>query len=167
MKPVIAGIIIGSVLGTICSMFYLYSFWLPVTALAVLLSGALASSCGCRVKPSLLVSAFLMILYFCFFWLPSEFAFRTSDTPDEHLQACREIGRRAQIFGDHGREMEQYQLAVQGGHPEATFLMGAYYEYGSNGFPRDNSKAIAHYRRAAELGHVAACNRLRQLTEKK
>jgi len=167
MKPVIAGIIIGSVLGTICSMFYLYSFWLPVTALAVLLSGTFASSYGCRIKPSLLVSAFLMVLYFCIFWIPPEFAVRTADSPEEHFKAGRAIGHRAQIFGDHGREMEQYQLAVQGGHPEATFLMGAYYEYGSNGFPRDNSKAIAHYRRAEELGHVAAYNRLRQLTEKK
>ena len=32
---------------------------------------------------------------------------------------------------------------------------------------KDQSKAIAYYRRAAELGHVAAYNRLRKLPEKK
>jgi TPR repeat protein len=166
MKPVIAGIIIGSVLGTICSMYYFYSFWLPVTALAVFLSGAFASSYGCRAKPSLLVSAALMILYFCFFWMPPEFAVRTADTPEEHLHAGREIGRRAQIFGDRGREFEQYKLAAIGDHPEACYLLGYYYENGYRGIAKDQSKAIAFYRRAAELGHVAADNRLRNLPEK-
>lgn len=167
MKPVIAGIIIGSLLGTICSMYYFYSFWLPVTALAVIISGGFASSYGCSVKPSLLVSTALMILYFCYFWMPPEFAVRTAVTPEEHLHAGREIGRRAQIFGDRGREFEQYVLAAQGGHPEASYLLGSYYENGYRGIAKDQSKAIAYYRRAAELGHVAAYNRLKNLTEKK
>lgn len=148
-------------------MYYFYSFWLPVTALAVIISGGFASSYGCSVKPSLLVSTALMILYFCYFWMPPEFAVRTAVTPEEHLHAGREIGRRAQIFGDRGREFEQYELAAQGGHPEASYLLGSYYENGYRGIAKDQSKAIAYYRRAAELGHVAAYNRLRQLTEKK
>ena len=167
MKPVIAGIVIGGAIALYLSMLYLYSLWLPVTAIAILASGLIGLAFGCRIKPSLLAATALVIVYFCIFWVPPELSVRTADTPEEHFKAARAIGSRAQIFGDRERELAQYKLAVKSGHPEATFVLGAYYDYGYYSFPRDESEAIAHYRRAAELGYVDPHNRLRQLTEKR
>ena len=167
MKPVIAGVVIGSAIGLYLSMLYLYSLWLPVTAIAVLLSGLVGLAFGGRIKPALLVSAAMVIAYLCVFWIPPEIWVRTASTPEDHFRAARAIGSRAQVFGDHERELEQYKLASKGDHPEATFVLGAYYDYGYNGFARDESEAVAHYRRAAELGYQDQHNRLRQLTEKR
>jgi hypothetical protein len=167
MKPVVAGVVIGSAVALYLSMLYLYSLWLPVTALAVLVSGLIGLAFGARIKPALLVSAALVIVYLCVFWIPPEMSVRTANTPEEHFRATRAIGSRAQIFGDHERELEQYKLAAQGDHPEATFVLGAYYDYGYNSFRRDESEVVAHYRRAAELGYQDQNNRLGQLTEKR
>lgn len=167
MKPVIAGVVVGSAIALYLSMLYLYSLWLPVTAIAVLVSGLVGLPFGGRIKPSLLVSTALVVVYFCVFWIPPEVAVRTADTPEEHFRAARAIGSRAQIFGDRLRELEQYTMAAKGDHPEATYVMGAYYDYGYNGFRPDESEAVAHYRRAAELGYQDQNNRLGQLTEKR
>lgn len=167
MKSVITGVVIGSAIGLYLSMLYLDSLWLPVTAIAVLLSGLVGLAFGGRIKPALLVSAAMVIAYLCVFWIPPEISVRTASTPEDHFRAARAIGSRAQVFGDHERELEQYKLAAKGDHPEATLVLGAYHDYGYNGFTRDESEAVAHYRRAAELGYQDQHNRLRQLTEKR
>ena len=165
MKPVIAGVVRGSAIGFYLSKLYLYSLWLPVTAIAVLVSGVIGLACRGRIKPALIVSGALAILYVGIFWIPPELAVRTADSPEEHFRAARAIGSRAQIFGDDERSLEHYQVAAQGRHPEATFVMAAYYDYGYDGFPRDKSEAIAHYRRASELGYQDRFDRLGQLTK--
>lgn len=165
MKPVIAGVVIGGAIALYMSMLYLYSLWLPITAIAVLVAGLVGLAFGGRIKPSLLVSTALVVVYFCVFWIPPEIAVRTANTAEEHFRAARAIGSRAQIFGDHERELEQYGLAAKSGHPEATYVMGAFYDYGYYGFARNESEAVAHYRRASELGFKDQHNRLGQLTE--
>ena len=165
MKPVIIGSIIGSAVGLFLSTIYLYSLWLPVTAIAILISGAIGSGLGCRIKPVLIVSAVLFVLYFGIFWVPPEWKSGTASTPEEHFSAARAIGNRAQLFGAHERSVKHYQLAAEGGHPEATYIMAAYYDFGYNGFPRNKAEAISHYRRASELGYEDGSDRLRELTK--
>ena len=146
-------------------MMYLYSLWLPVTAIAILVSGIIGMALGARIKPTLVVSGVLLILYLGVFWIPPEWSSRTAATPDEHFRAARAIGSRAQIFGDDERSLNHYQIAAGGGHPEANFVMGAYYDYGYHGFTRNKNQAIVHYLRASELGYQDRHDRLGQLTK--
>jgi hypothetical protein len=165
MKAVFAGIGIGSAIGLYLSMFYLHSLWLPVTAIAVFVSGAVGFAFGGRILPSMIVSAAFAFLYFGIFWIPMEWTARTATTPEEHFKAARALGPRAQVLRDEERSFNHYQLAAQGDHPEANFILGAYYDYGYKGLPRDESKAIAHYKRAKELGYYDNHDRLAQLTK--
>ena len=146
-------------------MMYLYSLWLPVTAIAILSTGIIGMALGSRIKPALIASGVLFILYLGIFWVPPEWMSRTADTPDEHFRAARAIGGRAQIFGDDERSLNHYRFAANGGHPEANFVMGAYYDYGYNGFTRNKNEAMAHYLRASELGYDDRHDRLGQLTK--
>jgi len=165
MKPVIIGLLVGSAVGLYLAMLYLYSLWLPSMAVAVLASGLISLSLGGRFKPSVCVSALLIITYFCIFWIPPEVESRTASTPEDHYQAAIAIGGRAQIFGDDQRELEHFMNASDGAHPAATFVMASYYDYGYNQFTRNESKAMDYYKRASELGYQDQGNRLEQLTE--
>ena len=146
-------------------MLYLYSLWLPVTAIAILVTGIIGIALGACFKPALIASVVLFILYLGIFWVPPEWSSRTADTPHDHFRAARAIGSRAQIFGDDERSLNHYQIAASGDHPEANFVMGAYYDYGYNGFTRNKNQAIDHYQRASELGYKDRHDRLGQLTK--
>ena len=166
MKSTLVGIVIGGAVALYLSMLYLYSLWLPVTSIAVLISGLVGRAFSKPVKPAMITALVLLIAYFSVFWIPPEMAIRTANTPEKHFNAARAIGSRAQIFGDQTRELEQYRLAMQGGHPEATYVLAAYNDFGYNGHLRDESKAIEYYARAAELGYHDEHDRLGQLTKK-
>jgi len=55
-------------------------------------------------------------------------------------------------------EVERYKVRVEAGDPIAIYNIGNSYRNGVYGFPRDYTKALELYHRAAELGSARACN---------
>lgn len=73
-------------------------------------------------------------------------------------------GRTAYQKYDYVTAFKELEPLVQKGNVEAQFILGAMYGDG-NAMPRDEAKAVAWYRKAAEQGHVEAQFRLGVETE--
>lgn len=56
--------------------------------------------------------------------------------------------------------VEQYEQAAAQGHADALFNLGAVYEHGAEGVPKDVKKAVKWYEQAAARGHSGAVSRL-------
>ena len=130
MKPLIIGIILGAVLGLAVSFTFLYSLWLPITAVTLLLS-ALVGKIGWKTpaSPSIIGAAFAMIIYCGVFWLPPELASRRASTPAEHALAAGKLARRGQIFGDDTRAFKHLVTAAEGDHLPSLLAVGEAYLY--------------------------------------
>ena len=144
-------------------MFWLYSLWLPITAITVFLSGAIGTAFGSKMKVSAILALILILTYTAIFWVPAEFSSRLANNPHDHFRAAIAMANRAQIFGDDNRSLKHYQTAAAANHPQANYVMGSYYDYGYNGFTRNRELAIVHYNRAKKLGFVDEWDRLGQL----
>ena len=55
-----------------------------------------------------------------------------------------------------GKYIEQIMKRVDAGDAQGIASLGFYYNNGMYGLPQDHAKALKHWRRAAELGYVAA-----------
>lgn len=161
MKPLIAGILIGAVLGFVAACFFLYSLWLPISAVCIILSGVYAKIIWkTPIFHSVIGSALAIGFYFCWFWLPSEIAVHTAKTPQEHAKAGMLMATRGQIFRDDDRAFEQWEIAASGDDIPSLLVVGNAYLYGHAGRPRDPNLARKWLERAMELGSVEAAQSL-------
>jgi|GEM_PF-3356134 len=161
MKSLVIGIVLGAIIGFAVSFTFLYSLWLPITAVTLLLSAVFGKvTWKTSAAPSLIGAAISFAIYFCVFWLPPELASRRASTPAEHALAARELATRAQIFGDDARAFKHYLIAAEGDHLPSLRSVGEAYLYGHYGVERDPSKARKWLERAAALGSAEAAREL-------
>jgi len=161
MKPLVIGIVLGAIFGLAVSFRFLYSLWLPITAMTLLLSALFGKiAWKTPAAPSLIAATISLTIYFCVFWLPPELASRRASTPEEHAIAARALATRAQIFGDDARALRHYLIAAEGDHLNSLRSVGAAYLYGHYGVDRDPSKARRWLERAATLGCAEAAREL-------
>jgi TPR repeat protein len=162
MKPVVIGLLFGAVFGFVAACFFLYSLWLPITAICILISGFVGRShFQTRFLPSGLASLAAMALYFGIFWAPSEVAAATAESPTEHARAASLLATRGgHIFGADERAFQHYLLAAEGGHGKSLMVVAEAYLYGHYGLPRDPEKARPWLERAQDLGIEAASKSL-------
>jgi len=161
MKALIIGIILGAIIGLAVSFTFLYSLWLPITTVTLLLS-ALVGKVAWKTPaaPSIIGAAVALTIYFAVFWLPPELASRRASTPAEHAIAARELAQRAQIFGDNTRAFKHLVIAAEGDHLPSLLAVGEAYLYGHYHVKRDPSMARPWLKRAAELGSEGASREL-------
>ena len=161
MKPLIAGIIFGTALGFVAACLYLYSLWLPISAICIIVCGVCAKIVWkTPVLPSVVGAALLLVIYFSWFWIPSEIAARTAKSPDEHAKAGMLMATRGQIFPDTDRAFEQWEMAARGDHIPSLLVIGNAYLYGHYGRPRDPNLAREWLERARGLGSKEAAESL-------
>ncbi len=161
MKPLIAGILTGTVLGFVAACFYLYSLWLPISAICIILCGVSAKIIWkTPMLPSVVGTVLAIGVYFCWFWLPPEIAVRTAKSPKEHAKAGMLMATRGQIFRDDDRAFEQWKIAAKGDDVPSLLVVGNAYLYGHAGRPRDPNLAHKWLKRAMELGSVEAAQSL-------
>jgi len=161
MKPLITGILIGAVLSFFVACLYLYSLWLPITAICIILCGVCAKIFWkTPIFPSMLGVAFALVIYFSWFWIPAEIAVRTAESPEEHAKAGMLMATRGQIFPDKDRAFEQWVMAARGDHVPSLLVIGNAYLYGHYGRPRDPSLARRWLERARGLGSKEASESL-------
>jgi len=161
MRSLVAGIIIGAILGLAVSFFFLYSLWLPITAVSLIVSAVICKGTwGTPAAPSIIAAGLSLLIYFGVFWLPSELASRNASTPGEHAVAARELHGRAQIFGDKERAWRHLVIATEGDDLRSLKAVGEAYLYGHYHLTRDPSKARRWLERAAELGDEGAAEEL-------
>lgn len=161
MRSLIIGIIVGAVLGLAVSFTFLYSLWLPITAVSLIVSAVICKGAWrTPVTPSIVAAGISVLIYFGVFWLPPELASRRASTPREHALAARSLHGRAQIFGDRERAWTHLVLAAEGDDLRSLLAVGEAYLYGHYHLTRDPSKARRWLERAAELGSAEASREL-------
>lgn len=75
------------------------------------------------------------------------------------LGRCYEKGQG--VKKQAGKALELYLRAADKNYTEAMFSLGEYYS-GGGLFQRDNKKAEQWFRKAAELGHTGAAEKLKK-----
>jgi len=161
MKPLFAGILIGAASGFIAACFFLYSFWLPISAICIILSGVCAKIIWkTPIFPCVIGAVLALSIYFCWFLLPPEIAVRTAKSPKEHAKAGMLMATRGQIFRDDDRAFEQWEIAARGDDIPSLLVVGNAYLYGHAGRPRDLNLARKWLERAMELGSEEAARSL-------
>jgi hypothetical protein len=161
MKSLVIGIVLGAIIGLAVSFTFLYSLWLPITTVTILLSALFGKvAWKTSAAPSLIGAACTLIIYFGVFWLPPEMASRRASTPAEHALAARELAGRAQSFGDVDRAFAHLVIAAEGDQVPSLLAVGEAYLYGHYHVKRDPSKARRWLERAAELGSKEASREL-------
>jgi len=154
MKPVVIGLLLGSILGFIAALFWLYSFWLPIIALCILSCGIIARlSYRTKIMPSILASLIAFGIYFGVFWAPAEIAAATAETSAEHARAGYLLATRGgHFFGADERAFQHYLIAAESGHGPSIMVVANAYLYGHYGSPRDTSEARPWLERGKALG---------------
>lgn len=161
MKSLVIGVVLGAIIGFAVSFTFLYSLWLPITTVTLLLSALIGKFVWkSPAVPSLIVATVSLIIYFCVFWLPPELASRSASSPEEHALAGRSLATRGQIFGDDDRAFKHFLIAAKGDHLPSLLSVGEAYLYGHYSVKRDPSKARQWLKRAAELGSKEALHTL-------
>ena len=161
MRSLIIGIVVGAVLGLAVSFTFLYSLWLPITAVSLLVSAVICKGAWrTPATPSVVAAGVSVLIYFGVFWLPPELASRRASTPREHALAASALYDRAQIFGDKERAWEHLVLAANGDDVLSLRSVGEAYLYGHYHLKRDPAKARRWLERAAELGSEEASREL-------
>ena len=161
ISSLVIGIIVGAVLGLAVSFTFLYSLWLPITAVSLLVSAVICKGAWrTPVTPSFVAAGVALAVYLGVFWLPPELASRRASTPREHALAARALHGRAQIFGDEERAWRHLVLAAEGDDVLSLRSVGEAYLYGHYHLRRDPTKARRWLERAAELGSEEASREL-------
>jgi len=157
MKPLILGILLGLIFGFVAACFFLYSFWMPITAVCILICAIIAKLIWkSPIIPSLVGATLATMIYFAVFWLPPEVVSRTATSPIENARAASLLARRGQIFGNESRAFEHYEAAAEADHLPSLLVVGNAYLYGHYGRSRDSQLARKWLERAKELGSVEA-----------
>jgi hypothetical protein len=160
MKPVIIAIFLGLVAGFVASMFFLYSLWLPLTAIFLVICGVIGSNWKISMKPSFVAATLAILIYLGWFWLPPELASLRASTADQHAVAARLMGGRAQLFGDDVRAFEHLEKAAEMDHLPSLLAVGNAYLYGHYHVRRDPERARNWLERAKKLGSEEASDSL-------
>ena len=161
MRSLVIGIIIGAILGFVVSLFFLYSLWLPITALSLIVTAVICKGAwGTSIIPSMIAAGIVILIYIGIFWIPPELASYNASTPREHALAARELHGRAQIFGDKDRAWKHLVIAAEGDDLRSLKAVGEAYLYGHYHLRRDPAKARPWLERAAELGDEGAAEEL-------
>jgi hypothetical protein len=162
MKPVIIGFLLGSALGFIASFFYLYSFWLPIIAICILICGTIARlSYRTNIIPSILASLIAFGIYLGVFWAPAEIAAATAESPIEHARAGYLLATRGgHFFGADERAFQHYIKAAEDGHAPSIMVVANAYLYGHYGLSRDTSGARPWLEQGKALGIEEAAKSL-------
>ena len=114
------------------------------------------------MSPSFIAASIVFAIYVCWFWLPPEFASRGASTAEEHAQAARLMGGRAQLFGDDIRAFDHLQKAAKMDHLPSLVAVGNAYLYGHYHVRRDPDQARPWLERAKELGSEEATDSLKR-----
>ena len=162
MKPVVIGLFLGSVLGFIAAMFFLYSFWLPIIALCILVCGIIGRlRHEIKIMPSILASFIALVIYFGIFWAPAEVAAATADSPIEHARAGYLLATRGgHFFGADERAFQHYLAAAKADHEPSIMVVANAYLYGHYGLHRNASEARPWLERGKALGIEEAAKSL-------
>ncbi len=154
MKPVTIGLLLGAVLGFVAACFFLYSFWLPIIALCILVCGVVGRLCfRTSFLPSFLASTGALVIYFGIFWAPAEISAATADSPAEHARAASLLATRGgHFFGADERAFQHYLVAAESGHGPSLMVVANAYLYGHFGLSRDTSQARPWLEKARDFG---------------
>jgi hypothetical protein len=154
MKPAIIGLLLGSALGFIASFFYLYSFWLPITAACILGCGIVGRLFfKTKLMPSIISSISAFIIYLGIFFAPAEIAAATAESPTDHAKAGFLLATRGgHFFGADRRAFEHYLIAAENGHMPSVMVVANACLYGHYGLRRDPSAARPWLEKASAAG---------------
>jgi TPR repeat protein len=164
MKAAVVGFVIGCALSTYLSALYLYSVWLPLTAICVILSGIVGSQYKQSFRPSAIIAGGCLLLYFSYFWIWPEVASSTASSPQSHFRAGELLKTRAQFFPDWPRALKHYQSAADADYPPALCAMAEFHYIGYMGMSKDFNLTFAMYERAANLGDARAASAVEYLS---
>jgi hypothetical protein len=164
MKAALVGFLIGCAISTYLSALYLYSAWLPLTSLCVILSGIVGLLYKQSFRPSAILAGCCLLSYFSYFWIWPEIASSTALSPQSHFRAGELLKTRAQFFPDWPRALKHYQAASEADYPPALCAMAEFHCTGFMGMSKDMSLAIAMYESAAHLGDARALRAVEYLS---
>ena len=164
MKAALAGLLIGSAISVYLSMLYLYSVWLPLTAICVIVCGGVGLLFRQSFRPSAMAAGTCLVLYFSYFWLWPELVSSTASSPQSHFRAGERMKTRAQFFPDWPRAFKHFKLAADAEYPPALCAIAEFHYTGYMGVSKDINLAISNYQRAADLGDAGAVRAVEHLS---
>ena len=163
MKAALAGLFIGCAISLYLSMLHLYSVWLPLTAICVIVCGGIGLLFRQSFRSSAIAAGICLLLYFSYFWIWPEVVSSTASSPQSHFRAGELMETRAQFFPDWPRALQHFTLAADAEYPPALCAIAEFHHTGYMGVRKDISLAIATYQRAANLGDAGALRAVKHL----
>ena len=164
MKAALAGLLIGSAISLYLSILYLYSVWLPLTAICVVVCGGIGLLFRQSFRPSAIAAGTCLLLYLSYFWIWPELVSSTASSPQSHFRAGELMKTRAQFYPDWPRALEHFKLAADAEYPPALCAIAEFHHTGCMGVNKDINLAIATYQRAANLGDAGALRAVEYLS---